>query len=1146
MFKSLMTSRRFAPLFLCQLCSALNDNFVKNALVMLILFGFGGAGGAAGEHASTLITVSGVIFIAPFFILSALGGEIADRYDKAFVARRIRLGEIPIAALAAVGFFLHSVPILFVALGLFGVVAALFGPVKYGMLPEKLKTAELPAGNAMVEGATFLAILVGTIAGNVAVAATGSAQVVVGVILALALASWSFAWTIPTAGPAAPGLTITANPWVSTLALVRELNADRRLWGGAHIVSWFWLVGFVALSLLPALIKSRVNGSEDVVTLCLAVFTIGIAVGSGLAARASHGQPNLGLVPLGAALMGLFALAIAWATGVLAPGPQPIGPAELVASASGLALVVALCGLAVAGGLFIVPSFAAVQAWAPVERRARVIAAVNVLNAAYMVGAGAIVAVLQAAGVAIPLLFAALGVLSIAAVAYIVHAWGAEVMRDAGRTVFRFFFRLEVDGLENIPPRGERVVLTPNHVSLLDGPLLHTILPAQAGFAVNNQIAQAWWVRPFLRVINAHLLEPTKPLAARALVNTVKGGTPIVIFPEGRITVTGGLMKAYDGAAMIVDRADAWLVPVRIEGPERSAFGYLRRTQTKKALFPKFKVTFLPPRRLCVDPHLRGKARRQAAGLALQDTLVDAAVETARLDRTLFQALAEAGKTRDTGRPVLSDPLGTQLSYRKLILAAQVLGLKLEPLAAPGGAVGVMLPNSAGVAVVFFALQAVGRVPAMINFTSGSANVKAACRAAGVWVVVTSRAFVEKARLTALVGELAKDLRIVYVEDVRASVGLGDRFAGLMAGARQRVGRQPTDPAVILFTSGSEGAPKGVVLSHRNILANSAQCLSRLAANGEDTVFNVLPVFHSFGLTGGLLMPVLGGVPTYLYPSPLHYRVVPELVYDTCATIFFGTDTFLRGYARTAHPYDFRSLRLIVAGAEAVKDSTRQTYMERFGVRILEGYGVTETAPVLAMNTPIANRAGTVGRLSPLMRARLETVAGIAEGGRLWVSGPNVMLGYYRPDNPGVLEAPPDGWYDTGDIVAIDAQGFITIKGRAKRFAKVGGEMVSLAAVEALAGEAFPSTPLLVVSLPDARKGERLVLLTTDGAVERDALVRRARAHGAADVMVPADVLIVGSLPLLGSGKPDYVAATALAQERVAARTKGLAATVAA
>jgi acyl-[acyl-carrier-protein]-phospholipid O-acyltransferase/long-chain-fatty-acid--[acyl-carrier-protein] ligase len=295
----------------------------------------------------------------------------------------------------------------------------------------------------------------------------------------------------------------------STLARLRELKSDKKLWGGGHIVSWFWLVGFVALSLLPALVKTIVGGSEGVVTTCLAVFTVGIAVGSGLAARASHGQPNLGLVPLGAVLMGVFALGIAVVASMLVPGPQPIGPAALLASGSGLALLACLGGLAIAGGLFIVPSFAAVQAWAPVDRRARVIAAVNVLNAAYMVGAGGLVAVLQLAGVGVPLLFAVLGVLSIAMVAVVVRAWSAEVLRDAGRTLFRFFFRLEVAGLDNIPGPGERVVVAPNHVSLLDGPLLHTILPKQAGFAVNNQIAHAWWVRPFLGVINAHLLEPT-------------------------------------------------------------------------------------------------------------------------------------------------------------------------------------------------------------------------------------------------------------------------------------------------------------------------------------------------------------------------------------------------------------------------------------------------------------------------------------------------------------------------------------------------------------------------------------------------------------------------------------------------------------
>jgi acyl-[acyl-carrier-protein]-phospholipid O-acyltransferase / long-chain-fatty-acid--[acyl-carrier-protein] ligase len=433
MFASLMRSRRFAPLFWCQFCSALNDNFLKNALGMLILFGLGGANAGLVQNAGVLITLSGVVFIAPFFLLSAIGGEMADRFDKARVARTIRLAEIPIAGIAALGFFLHSVEILFVALALFGVVAALFGPVKYGILPEKLQTAELVAGNALVEGATFLAILTGTIAGGIAVAEARSAWVVALIVAALAVVSWSLARLIPEAGPAAPGLSINTNPWTSTIALLRELKSDRRLWGGAHIVSWFWVVGFVSLSLLPTLIKDGIGGSEGVVTYCLSVFTVGIAVGSLIAARASRGRPNLALVPIGALLMGAFALFAAWLAAVLTPDGGTIGPGAFMASPNGVAVAVALGGLAVAGGLFIVPAFAAVQAWAPVDRRARVVAAVNVLNAAYMLAGGAVVAVLQAAGVALALLFAALGVLSLGYVGIVLKAWDRDVRQDLAR-----------------------------------------------------------------------------------------------------------------------------------------------------------------------------------------------------------------------------------------------------------------------------------------------------------------------------------------------------------------------------------------------------------------------------------------------------------------------------------------------------------------------------------------------------------------------------------------------------------------------------------------------------------------------------------------------------------------------------------------
>ena len=354
-----------------------------------------------------------------------------------------------------------------------------------------------------------------------------------------------------------------------------------------------------------------------------------------------------------------------------------------------------------------------------------------------------------------------------------------------------------------------------------------------------------------------------------------------------------------------------------------------------------------------------------------------------------------------------------------------MLGAKLAPMLPPeGSSVGVLLPNAAGVAVTFFALQTIGRVPAMLNFTAGAANVVAACKAANISVVLTSRVFVEKGHFEALVQAIEGVARVIYLEDVRATITFLRQAQGSsLAAATPQVKRDYNAPAAILFTSGSEGLPKGVVLSHRNLLANCAQSLTRVACNGGDKVFNALPVFHSFGLTAGLLMPLIAGVPVYLYPTPLHYRIIPELVYQSNATILFGTDTFLSGYARVAHPYDFARVRLVLAGAEAVKDRTRQLYMDRFGVRILEGYGVTETAPVLAINTPLANKAGTVGRLSPLMEARLEPVPGIDTGGRLFVRGPNVMLGYYRAENPGVLEPPVDGWHDTGDIVEIDAAG---------------------------------------------------------------------------------------------------------------------------
>jgi acyl-[acyl-carrier-protein]-phospholipid O-acyltransferase / long-chain-fatty-acid--[acyl-carrier-protein] ligase len=1141
MLSRLMSARRFAPLFWSQFCSALNDNFLKNALAVLLLFGFGAVAAYPPETAALLNTLAGVALIAPFFFLSALGGELADKYDKATVATWVKLGEIPVAIIAAVGFYYHSVPVIFAALAGFGIMGALFGPVKYGILPEALKTEELSAGNALVEGGTFLAILFGTIGGGLAVTEAKSPELICGVILALAVICWLSARAMPRTVPAAPTIAITKNPLSSTFRLLSELKSDPRLRHGSHFCSAFWLIGVVSMSLLPVLVTRSLGGAPAVYTYALSVFVVGIAAGSLLAARASHDRPNLALVPLGAIIMGIAAVGLALLAFLVIKPSTEVQLADFLVSRRGFAMTVSLFLLAMGGGLFIVPAFAMVQSWAPPDRRARIVAAVNVSNAAYMTLGGIGLAGLQALSVPVWIMFAIVAGLAFALAALVAQLWGQEGVRDLGRGIFQLAYDLEVKGLEHLPKEGDPTIIAPNHVSFLEAPMLHSVLPGHATFAVNTGISEVRWIKPFLRFVKYYALDPTKPLATRGLVNTVKGGQTVVIFPEGRITVTGQLMKAYDGAGMIADKSGAWVVPVRVDGAQRAKFwSYLRPTQIKKALFPTVTLTFMPPRKLTLDPALKGKTRRLAAGRMLQDMLTETAVANAPVNQTLFQAIAEAGRIRTTAKVAIEDPMGTKLSVKKLILGAQVLGLKLEPLAPVGGAVGVMLPNSAGVAVVITALSGIGRVPAMINFTAGAANIRAACTAAKVEKILTSRAFIEKGRLDKLITELETlGLKFVYSEDIRASIGTADKVKGLLAGDKPRVARSPDDPAAILFTSGSEGVPKGVVLSHRNILTNIWQSLSQVDANGEDKVFNALPVFHCFGLVAGLLMPLVGGIPIYMYPTPLHYRIIPELVYDSQSTILFGTDTFLNGYARVAHPYDLRSIRFIMAGAEAVKDRTRQIYSDRFGVRILEGYGVTETSPVLALNSLIACKSGSVGRLAPLMQSRLEPVPGIDEGGRLFVKGPNVMLGYLRVENPGVLEVPPEGWHDTGDIVTIDAEGFITIRGRAKRFAKIAGEMVSLSAVEAIAAAAFPSTICIAVALPDARKGERVVLLTTDSKVRRDEFQRTAKSKGAPELITPSDIVLVDKLPLLGSGKPDYVAALALAKSRATPQADG-------
>jgi acyl-[acyl-carrier-protein]-phospholipid O-acyltransferase / long-chain-fatty-acid--[acyl-carrier-protein] ligase len=1127
---SLLTTRRFLPLFLCQFFAAFGDNFLKTALGFLIVYQL------SETNSPALVQLAAATFIGPYFFLSGLGGEFADRFDKAWVAQRIKFVEMLAALVAVAAFALYSLALLFVALFMFGILGALFGPVKYGILPDLLAREELPGGNALIEGGTFLAILLGTITAGFA--ATGDTNPIhfAWLMLLTAFVSWLSATFIPARVPGAPGLTINWNVIASTGAQIKQLRADPRLWWGGLVTSWFWLVGAVVMSLLFPLVQSNLGGTTRVVNVFLAIFSISVAVGSGLAAWLSAGRIIILPTLIGAVLLGVFAIDLGWTSHVFVHGAAPLDIAGFFGSRGGIHIGIDLAMLAIAGGLFVVPTFAAVQAWAGIDRRARVIAGVNVLNAAFMVAGSLIFAALQMAGLSVPMSFVVLGVATLVVAVMIGRTMPASWINDFVSIVFRAFFRLEIKGRDNLEKAGPHPIIALNHVSFLDPPLATTILPTRPVFAIDIGMSKHWWIQPVLKVMRTMPLDPLKPMAMRTIINAVRGGDTLVIFPEGRITVTGSLMKVYDGAALIADKSDAMIVPVRIDGAEATIFSRLKNSQVRRRLFPKITVTILEPVKLDVDPALVGRRRRQVAGATLYTIMSDMIFRTTSTDRTIVEAVVEAANVHGANWLAVEDPVSGQMTYKRLLRAVAVLGAKLMPLAPEGRALGIMLPTSNAAVVTLLAVMSGGRVPAMINFSAGAANILAASRAANLETIVTSRAFVERARLDHVVEQIATQVRIVYLEDIRPTISLRDKLRGAWNWKKPLVARKPDDWAVILFTSGSEGQPKGVVLSHRNMLANVAQAAARIDFGREDKLFNVLPVFHSFGLTGGTVLPLVSGVPTYLYPSPLHYRTVPELVYGVSATVLFGTDTFLNGYARVANPYDFRSLRYVVGGAEPVKESTRQIYLEKFGLRILEGYGVTETAPVLALNTPMFNKFGTVGRILPGMEARLEKVEGIDEGGRLYVRGPNVMLGYLRADNPGVLEPPPEGWHDTGDIVTIDADGFIAIKGRAKRFAKVGGEMVSLAAVEMLAAELWPNAITAVTAIPDARKGERLVMVTDKHGATRGEFVTYARNKHASELMFPAEVVVLDKLPLLGSGKVDNIAVAKFVREQAAAK----------
>lgn len=703
------------------------------------------------------------------------------------------------------------------------------------------------------------------------------------------------------------------------------------------------------------------------------------------------------------------------------------------------------------------------------------------------------------------------------------------------RGVCRLLFRVRVTGLENVPNE-DRLLIIANHESFLDGLLLGLFLPKRATFVVHTGVLKHFFFRLWLKMTPHLSVDPASPLAMKKVIQRLNAGENVVIFPEGRITLTGALMKVYDGPGFVAAKTGVKILPVRVEGAAQSYFGRLSDAHPRK-LLPKVTLTILPPTQIQIEPHghhapLTAKQRRRIAGEAMRNIMQHMLFKTQR-STTLFEAMLDAMDKYGAKTRIIEDMNQVEETYQEVLKRSLALGRIATKVSQRDEAVGVLMPNITNTLALLLGMTAFRRVPAMLNYTAGAEGMRNACIAANVRTIISSRKFIEAAKLEDTIAKM-RDLNIVYLEDLRAQFGMLDR-AWLMGYALHypRAAMEPAtenDTAVILFTSSSEGKPKGVVHNHKSIVANTHQILAMLDFNPADKFMMALPLFHAFGFTGTLL-PFLNGIPILLFPSPLQYKLIPEVIYDKGCTVFFSTSTFLGNYAKFAHPYDFYKLRVVFAGAEKLNEEVRKIYHEKFGIRILEGYGTTECAPVLAANTPMANRHGTVGQFFPGIEYRLEPVPGIDKGGLLYVKGDNIMQGYYLYDQPGVLVSPKDGWYETGDVVEVDTEGFIHIKGRVKRFAKVAGEMVSLEVVEKIAHTAAPEHQHAATTVADASRGENIVLFTTDARLKREDLQIVAKNLGSPEIAIARKLVVVEQIPVLGTGKTDYVTLKQMAEK---------------
>ncbi len=711
--------------------------------------------------------------------------------------------------------------------------------------------------------------------------------------------------------------------------------------------------------------------------------------------------------------------------------------------------------------------------------------------------------------------------------------------KSIAKLFLKLLFRPEIrmGHLREALIKKEKVVLAPHYASYLDPVLFGIFSPGSPTVVISPTLERKKWFRFFRGTFAYVVVDLQDPFSLKQLDDLLEKNDYVVLFPEPEPTTSGLLMKLSETVVAAAEKSGAWVVPARAVNTQFTHFSRMgerlvRKRSIRVTLFTwnaaKLSDAGAPAGK-------RPKDRRFFAYLKLEQMLMDTMMQSIWDKKPIFDTLLEQRRLWGGKHVVAIEPDGGRIDWNGLLARIFLIRHLVEFHTQPGERFGIMLPNTTMTLASIIGTQYAGRQPAMINYSMGARALKAACALAAVGKIVTSRRFIEEGKFQPLVDELtAAKIELLYLEDLIASIPTSRKIslalAARFASPTPEAAKRAAETALVLFTSGSEGTPKAVALSHLNIQANTAQVRTTLDFYQTDVLLNIMPMFHSFGLSTGTFMPLSAGMAVAFYPTPLHYKKIPHYAYETGATVLLGTNAFLAGYAKNADPFDFFEMRYVVCGGDKLREGTADLWVSKFGIRILEGYGVTEGSPVVGVNRLGRCRPGSIGRPLPCVEATTSPVDGVAEGGRLVIRGPNVMLGYIQSD--GSILPPPEAGYDTGDIVTIDEEGYITIKGRAKRFAKIGGEMVSLTQIEEAVQEIWPDEMHAAVSIPDENRGEIIVLLTERASPDREALRSALTGKGLPELALPKKVLPVEALPKIGVGKIDYQTAAQLAEAR--------------